>query len=634
MEAKGESKLEVRMKKAPLLKKNMNQNGCSGEKIIDKIHRSIEMKRKFFSFEFFPPKTDPGVINLYTRMDRMVAKFEPLFVDITWGAGGSTAKLTLEISKNAQNYCASDVLMHMTCTNMPMAEIRDSLDKAKEAGIRNILALRGDPPQGQDTWEQCEKGFAHAVDLVKFIRKEYGNYFGIAVAGYPEGHISSKNLEEDIKYLKMKVDAGADFIMTQLFYDVELFFEFVKRCRNAGITVPILPGVMPINSYNSFKRMVAFTKASVPKYIWENLEPIKSNDALVKAYGIKLGITMCKKIFQSGFPGVHFYTLNLEKAITKILGGLGLAKLPSKGLRKLPWKQSCATRRQKEDVRPIFWANRPYSYLNRTVSWDEYPNGRWGNSTSPAYGELYDYHLMGLKPASLKERLRMWGAELKSEKDVFSRFTEYLEGKISRLPWCETGILLETIRLKQGLLGINNNGFLTINSQPRVNGAKSEDKVVGWGGPNGYVYQKAYIEFFASPERIQMVQKLLNTEEFKSLSFHAVNAKGHQLSNYSHTNAVNAVTWGVFPGREIIQPTVVDMASFRVWKDEAFALWQSQWSAIYPKGSKSETIIKTIHDTYYLCNIVENDFVNGDLTSLMSALEKFGRANEAKESKI
>eukprot|EP00954_Amorphochlora_amoebiformis_P016399 1285423-Amorphochlora_amoeboformis.AAC.1 len=369
-----EAKNGIKGGRSGLFKNSGSTGACIGEKIIDKIRRSTKMKRPFYSFEYFPPKTEPGVMNLYSRMDRMVAKFEPLFVDITWGTGGSTAKLTLEISKNVQNYCATDVLMHLTCTNMPKGEVKDALDKAKEAGIRNILALRGDPPQGQDEWEQCDKGFALALDLVKFIREEYGDYFGIAVAGYPEGHIEAKNLEEDVKFLKMKVDAGADFIMTQLFYDVDLFLDFVKRCRAAGITVPILPGVMPINNYNAFKRMIAYTKASVPKKILKDLEPLKNNDAMVKAYGIELGIKICRQILASGIPGVHFYTLNLEKSVTKILSGLGLAFLPSKKVRTLPWKRSCASRRQKEDVRPIFWANRPYSYLSRTVSWDEFPN--------------------------------------------------------------------------------------------------------------------------------------------------------------------------------------------------------------------------------------------------------------------
>uniref|UniRef100_A0A7S3Z0N0 methylenetetrahydrofolate reductase (NADH) n=1 Tax=Lotharella globosa TaxID=91324 RepID=A0A7S3Z0N0_9EUKA len=569
------------------------------EKIINKINRAVNERRTFYSFEFFPPKTEAGVMNLYNRIDRMVAKYEPMFVDVTWGAGGSTAKLTLEISSNVQNYCATDVLMHLTCTNMPRDSVKDALDKAKEAGIRNILALRGDPPHGQDTWEKCDKGFEHALDLVKFIREEYGEYFGIAVAGYPEGHISSPNLEEDIKHLKLKVDAGADFIMTQLFYDVDLYIDFVKRCRQAEITVPILPGLMPINSYNAFKRMIAYTKATVPKEIIAAIEPIKNNDAMVKAFGIELAKKMSQKILRTGLtPGLHFYTLNLEKSVTKILGGLGLARLPSKGVRPLPWKQSCATRRRNEDVRPIFWANRPYSYLSRTISWDEFPNGRWGNSTSPAYGELYDYHLMGLKSSSVRDRLRMWGGEVQSEQDVFDKFADYIEGKIARLPWCETGIMLETLPLKQRLMAINKTGFLTINSQPRVNGARSDDEVVGWGDPDGYVYQKAYIEFFASPERIKSLKALASRKEYKTLSYHAVNAKGDQFSNYTDKNAVNAVTWGVFPGREVLQPTVVDMDSFRVWKDEAFALWISQWRSIYSSGSASWEIIQKIHDTY------------------------------------
>lgn len=595
-------------------------DSATNEKIISKIERCLKERRPFYSFEFFPPKTEPGVLNLYSRLDRMVANYEPLFIDITWGPGGSTKKLSLELSKNAQNYCATDVMMHLTCTNLSRAEIKDTLARAKDNGIRNILALRGDPPHGEDVWEPCHDGFMHAVDLVRFIRKEYGDYFGIAVAAYPEGHISSKSIDDDLKYLKQKVDAGADFVMTQMFYDVDNFLAWVPKARAAGITVPILPGIMAINNYNAFKRMVAYTKARIPQHIFRALEPIRNNDAMVKAYGIQLGIKMCQRLFKSGILGVHFYTLNLEKSVSKILGGLGLAQLRPKGSRLLPWKQSCAARRRNEDVRPIFWANRPHSYLQRTVSWDEFPNGRWGNSTSPAYGDLYDYHLMGVRPVSARQRRQMWGEALKSEQDVYDVFAEYLNGSIGRLPWCETGVMLETVPLKKLLMDINRKGFLTINSQPQVNSARSDDKVVGWGDPNGYVYQKAYVEFFTSPEGLRRVIALAQRSENKTLSYHAVNASGKQYSNYKEPHSVNAVTWGVFPGREIIQPTVVDMDSFRVWKDEAFALWTSQWQAIYPRESESHQVIQRIRDTFYLCNIVENDFVNGDLNAFMKKL--------------
>jgi methylenetetrahydrofolate reductase (NADPH) len=272
-----------------------------GTTIISKMLKMIEEGKPFYSFEYFPPKTAEGVDNLYDRLDRM-SQLEPLFMDLTWGAGGSTADLTLEISGNAQQMCSGEVMMHLTCTNMPKEAVRAALIKARELGIKNILALRGDPPKGSENFEVCENGFAYAVDLVRYIRSEFGNEFGIAVAGYPEGHIASKNIEEDLKYLKEKVDAGADFIITQLFYDIDIFLQWVKRCREVGITCPIIPGIMPIQNYTGFRRMTAFCKTSVPQHIIDAIEPIQNDDARIKEFGIELGITMCKRLLAAGIP--------------------------------------------------------------------------------------------------------------------------------------------------------------------------------------------------------------------------------------------------------------------------------------------------------------------------------------------
>eukprot|EP01036_Dinobryon_divergens_P053852 gene53852-71964_t len=210
-------------------------------KIIDKIKDSQSRSSIFFSLEFFPPKTEAGVENLYLRMDRMTS-LQPIFVDVTWGAGGSTKELTTSISAHAQKYFGVDVLMHLTCTNMSVSQLKSALIAAKEAGIQNILALRGDPPKGAQFWEPNNDGFLHAVDLVRLIRQEHGDYFGIAVAGFPEGHPQTQDdATSDIRYLKEKIDAGADFILTQFFYDINVFLNFVQRCRDTGITCPIIP---------------------------------------------------------------------------------------------------------------------------------------------------------------------------------------------------------------------------------------------------------------------------------------------------------------------------------------------------------------------------------------------------------
>ena len=283
----------------------------------------------FFSFEFFPPKTRSGVENLAARIERM-AQLSPAFVDVTWQAGGVTSELTMEICSRVLKYCGVEVVMHITCAGMTAEEIKVALARAKTAGVRNVLALRGDPPKGSTKWRVTEGGFAHAVDLVKFIRKEFGDYFGIAVGGYPEGHSGCGRDDprylRDIKYLFEKVDAGADFVMTQLFYDPCVFHAFVRDCRKAGISCPIIPGVMPIQSYRSFRKMADYFSTSVPDRVMRELEPIKGNDAAVKAFGVKYAVEMCTQLIQGGAPGVHIYTLNLERSACEIVTALAFEK--------------------------------------------------------------------------------------------------------------------------------------------------------------------------------------------------------------------------------------------------------------------------------------------------------------------
>ena len=208
-------------------------------KIIDKLRRYMKEDQskqpQYFSFEFFPPKTDIGVENLYLRIERMTA-LQPVFVDITWGAGGTTKDLTQAISEYTQTYFGVEALMHLTCTNMTIDELKQVLQSARQAGIENILALRGDPPKGALSWTPYPGGCNNALELVQLIRKEHGDYFGIAVAGFPEGHplTTNGNSTQDIVYLKEKIDAGADFVLTQFFYDPNVFVEYLTNCRAAG----------------------------------------------------------------------------------------------------------------------------------------------------------------------------------------------------------------------------------------------------------------------------------------------------------------------------------------------------------------------------------------------------------------
>lgn len=260
-----------------------------GQTKLVKKQSSKEPIRGCYSFEYFPPKTDQGLENLIDRIDRM-AKSNPLWVDITWNAGGVTSDITLELSSHIQKYMNVDVLMHITCTFMTREKVIDSLNRAKEFGIRNLLALRGDPPRGATDWVHNDNGFNYAADLVKFIKETYGDWFTICVAGYPEVHLTATSREDDIKHLKEKVDAGADFIITQLFYDNNIFYNWVDDCRAAGITVPIIPGIMPILGYERFKRMCKFTKTIVPKFITNALETMKHDDSLVQDFGVQQAI--------------------------------------------------------------------------------------------------------------------------------------------------------------------------------------------------------------------------------------------------------------------------------------------------------------------------------------------------------
>ncbi|KAL1925667.1 uncharacterized protein VTP21DRAFT_550 [Calcarisporiella thermophila] len=568
-------------------------------KIIDKINKALSEDRVFWSFEYFPPKTQQGVQNLFDRMERMY-NLGPEFIDVTWAAGGSSSELTAEIIATAQSVYGLETCMHLTCTNMPKEKIDTALNRAKECGNQNILALRGDPPRGQEEWTACEGGFSYAVDLVRYIREKYGDYFCIGVAGYPEGHINNPDKEADLRYLKEKVDAGADFIITQLFFDTDIFLEFVDRCRAIGITCPIIPGILPIQNYNGFNKMTTLSKTIVPKEVLEALEPIKEDDVAVKEYGIKYGVEMCQKLMAHGIKGFHFYTLNLEKSTRLVLERLGCVAAMEK-VRPLPWTPSLGKNRRNENVRPIFWRNRTKSYIARTETWDEFPNGRWGDSRSPAFGELDGYGV-SLKH-SAEECRKIWG-EPASVDDLLQLFVRYCRGEISALPWSGQPLEKESSAIREKLVRVNELGYLTINSQPAVDGVRSNDKIYGWGPSNGYVYQKAYLEFFISPSDLEsLIQKLENDPY---ATYHAVNRQGDLRTNASSDHPT-AVTWGVFPGKEIVQPTIVEHASFLAWKDEAFELWQ-EWAKLYPAGSKSRDLIERISNEYYLINIVHNDY--------------------------
>ncbi|KAM8926956.1 methylenetetrahydrofolate reductase (NADPH) [Pelodytes ibericus] len=584
------------------------------ERLQDKMRRRMDAGDKWFSLEFFPPRTASGAVNLISRFDRM-GSGGPLFIDVTWhpaGDPGSNKETSsMIIANTAVNFCGLETVLHMTCCQQTKEDITGHLQRAKHLGLKNIMALRGDPI-GEE-WEEESEGFNYAVDLVKHIRQEFDDYFDICVAGYPKGHPEAESYEEDLKRLKEKVDAGADFVVTQLFFRTETYLKFLKDCRDIGITCPIVPGIFPIQGYCSLRQLVKLSKLEVPQEIKDVIEPIKDNDAAIRNYGTDLAVSMCRQLLDSGLVhGLHFYTLNREVATIDILKRLGMWTEDPR--RPMPWAVSAHPKRRVEDVRPIFWASRPKSYIYRTQEWDEFPNGRWGNSSSPAFGDLKDYYLFYLKSKSSREGLlKMWGEELNSEESVFEVFTSYISGepnrkghKVTCLPWNDDPLAQETNLLKEELQKVNTRGILTINSQPNVNGKPSTDPIVGWGPSRGYVFQKAYLEFFTSSEMVTALIKVLKRYEPR-VNYHIVNVHSKNITNATDLQP-NAVTWGIFPGREIIQPTVVDPVSFMSWKDEAFALWIEQWAKLYEEESPSRMIVQYIHDNYFLVNLVDNDF--------------------------
>lgn len=286
--------------------------------------RITDMLAKFgrtFSFEFFPPKTADGEKNLYETVE-ILRKYNPSFVSVTYGAGGSTRQKTVEIVSRIKNELGIEAMAHLTCVGSARAEILSVLDRLKEEGIENVLALRGDPPQGDSKFVPHPDGFRYAYELTTAIRRHYD--FTIGVAGYPEGHIESESKEKDLEHLKRKIDAGAQFVITQLFFDNRDYFDFVVRARRIGITVPIIPGIMPVTNYAQIQKFTKMCGAKLPKVMIDTLESIHHRDDEVKAFGVEYAVGQCQDLLDRGAPGIHFYTLNKSPSTRAIFSRLKL----------------------------------------------------------------------------------------------------------------------------------------------------------------------------------------------------------------------------------------------------------------------------------------------------------------------
>jgi len=298
--------------------------------------------------------------------------------------------------------------------------------------------------------------------------------------------------------------------------------------------------------------------------------------------------------------------------------------------RVLPWKPSAMENRSKEDVRPINWSNRPKSYVMRTDDWDEYPNGRWGDSSSPAFGELSELsHFYSFTLGCDDDRRAMLGNCPLVESDAYEVFARYVEGTIPHIPWCETPLQPESFLVQPKLAKINRFGLLTVNSQPPVDGVSSNHPAFGWGGNGGRVYQKAYVECFVSPDKANRLTKMVANHP--NMNLYAVNYAGQELRVGVEEGGITALTWGVFPNREILQPTIFDPDTFLVWAEEAFSLWSTMWLNLYDFESDSYELIEKIRDTYYLVAIIDNGFSGSDGSTfpLLDSLLKVGEESSS-----
>jgi methylenetetrahydrofolate reductase (NADPH) len=281
-----------------------------------------------FSFEFFPPKTPEGERNLFTALAELKT-LEPSFVSVTYGAGGSTREKTIEIVKRIRDEYGLEAMAHFTCVGATVEQLRETLEEMRAAGIDNVLALRGDPPAGEEAWRKTDGGLEYSRELVELISDGYP--FAIGAACFPETHIDAASPQADVEYLREKVRAGVDFLITQLFFDNSVYFDFVKRVRAAGIEVPIIPGVMPITRVGQVERMAAMCGASIPDGLRRELHARGEDPEAVLDFGVAYATLQCSELLAAGAPGVHFYTLNRSPATRAILSALKLAK---------PWEKA------------------------------------------------------------------------------------------------------------------------------------------------------------------------------------------------------------------------------------------------------------------------------------------------------
>jgi methylenetetrahydrofolate reductase (NADPH) len=276
-----------------------------------------------FSFEFFPPKTPEGEANLFAAIEELQG-LDPAYVSVTYGAGGTTRDKTLQIVTRIRREHGLEAMAHFTCVDATVAQLRAELDRFRDAGVENVLALRGDPPGGAAEWTKTDGGLEHSRELVELLNAEYP--FAVAGACFPETHIHATSPEDDLRHLRDKVDAGVSFLITQLFFDNADYVDFVARARAIGIDVPIVPGIMPITNVAQIKRVTELCGSALPDSLTDQLEARADDPEAVTDFGVAYATLQCAELLALGAPGIHFYTLNRSPATRAILSALKLMR--------------------------------------------------------------------------------------------------------------------------------------------------------------------------------------------------------------------------------------------------------------------------------------------------------------------
>lgn len=280
-----------------------------------KITEIFEQQKQTFSFEFYPPKDEISALDFGINIGHLI-KLNPSFVTVTYGAGGSTQERTFAIVDYLHNKIGLTCMAHYTCVNASKEKIRKDINYLSSIDIENLMLLRGDPPKGKDRFEFNKDGFNHASDLIAFVRKL--DNFCIGAATYPEKHLEAANIEEDLHNLKIKVASGTDFLVTQLFFNNDQYFNFIKLAKEHNINCRIIPGIIPITNFKQIKMFAQMTGATIPPDIIEAIEPYQDNPEKIYQIGLDFAIRQCRDLLDKGAPGLHFYTLNKSRAAIEI----------------------------------------------------------------------------------------------------------------------------------------------------------------------------------------------------------------------------------------------------------------------------------------------------------------------------